>query len=403
MNGIWEFGYLLPHVGFNESIENGPVALVPCNDPQLLGLAKTFFGVNQLLTRFTDQFGETIRTSALLLTSDRPATVGYYAVASFRNCVAISSIIDGWVKQLTGGNAGYPLWSDYFDFYPFTVTADGDLSALSVASREINRPDGFRGQKTPYLPTLNAGVCAVDEEILNRLLSRWNRFFTNDVQDRATRILFRSLEVAYQAMRVPASGSRAPTIHEIGVGISLWVSAFEILSHPWRADANLATVLDLLETAEWDNRDLAARRYRVRYRNKTRQVNYVQHLYEKLYSARCDYLHGNPVTPRNLFPDHRKEGLTLLHIASLIYRAALDGHLPRPRQPRGPADRGEEDRLQEAVMAWFDHGHYENASSCLSESRAMVYLLRTVRYRVLLRESIQGPLFFHVLRHGRSR
>jgi hypothetical protein len=228
MIGTCEFGYLLPHVGFSEPIENDSVALVPHNDPRLLALAQASPGVRQLLTGFTDQFGEKIQPSALLLASDRPATVDYYAIASFRNCVAVSSIVDGWVRQLTGGNAGYPLWSDYFDFYPFTVNADGDLSARSVASTEINHPDDFSGQKTPYLPTLCARASGVDQEILSRLWSRWDRFFPNGVHERANRILFRSLEVAYQAMRVPASGSRAPTIHEIGVGISLWVSAFEI-------------------------------------------------------------------------------------------------------------------------------------------------------------------------------
>src|SRR5262245_31989280 len=95
----WEFGYLLPNVGLSEPIENGPVALVPHSDARLRGLAQASFGVSQLLTRFTDQFGEEIQPSALLLASDRPATVDYYAVASFRNCVAVSSIVDGWVRQ----------------------------------------------------------------------------------------------------------------------------------------------------------------------------------------------------------------------------------------------------------------------------------------------------------------
>jgi hypothetical protein len=60
-----------------------------------------------------------------------------------------------------------------------------------------------------------------------------------------------------------------------------------------------------------------------------RQVDYVQRLYSELYAARNDYLHGNPVTtPRNLFPARRANGPTLLHVGSLIYRAALDAHLP---------------------------------------------------------------------------
>ncbi len=358
MAETWEFAFLIPHVGFRDPIEHGTLALVPHDDPRLLALAEGAFGVRQLLTQFTDQFGEEIYPSALLLTTNRPTTVDYYAVTSFRNCVAITSIIDAWIKVLTGGNAGYPLWSDYFDFYPFTVDTDGDLSARSVASREINRPKDFKGQKTPYLPTLSAQACGMDSQILARLWSRWDRFFTNNVQERATRILFRSLEVAYQAMRVPASGSRAPTIHEVGVGVSLWVSAFEILAHPWRANSSLATVLDLLEKPVWTNRALAAKRYRVHYRNKPRQINYVQHLYRKLYSARCDYLHGNPVTARNLFPDRQQKGPTLLHIAPLVFRAALDGHLPFPK---GSGGQSKEEKLQDAFTELFKHGRYERA------------------------------------------
>src|SRR5438309_186800 len=85
--GSWSFGFLIPHVGFVDPIEYGPLALVPHNDPRLVTLAQTSNGVNRLLTRFTDQFGESIEPSALLIASDGSATVDYYAVTSFRNCI----------------------------------------------------------------------------------------------------------------------------------------------------------------------------------------------------------------------------------------------------------------------------------------------------------------------------
>jgi hypothetical protein len=160
-------------------------------------------------------------------------------------------------------------------------------------------------------------------------------------------------------MRVPASGSRYPTIHELGVGVGLWVSAFEILAHPWRRNANLGIVLDLLGEATWSGAEIAATRYQVEYpRNNVRRVNYVQKLYSELYVARNDYLHGNDVTPRNLFPARRANGPTLLYIAPLIYRAALDAHLP---ELRGTSGRSADTKLQEAVTALFDRGHYEDA------------------------------------------
>jgi hypothetical protein len=358
MSSPWTFLFLIPHIGFAKPIEHNPFAIVPHDDPRLVALAKTSIAIDRLLNRFTDQFGENIQPSALVMAPDYSKKVDYYAVASFRNCIAICGIVDAWVRNLTGGNAGYPSWSDYFDFYPFTTNSDGDLAAKSVASTELNRPDDFRGQKTPYLPALSARAAGVDNEILDRLWGRWDRVFWKDKQDRSTRALFRSLEVAYQAMRVPAAGSRYPTIHEFGVGIALWVSAIEILAHPRQGNANLGEVLNLLDKATWSGKEASAKRYRVRYRGVVRKVPYVSKLYDELYRARNDYLHGNPVTVRSLFAAGKPSGPTLLHIAPLIYRAALDGYLPRARAVPGQS---REDMLLGGITFLSGRIAYEDA------------------------------------------
>ena len=45
----------------------------------------------------------------------------------------------------------------------------------------------------------------------------------------ARRRLFRALQVAYQASATPIKNQA--TIHDLGVGIALWVSALEVLVH----------------------------------------------------------------------------------------------------------------------------------------------------------------------------
>jgi hypothetical protein len=138
MTATWEFAYLIPHAGFDKAIERGPLALVPPKDSRLAELITNNCGVSQLTTKFTDQFGRRVTPSALLIRSDAPESIDFYAVAGFRNCITISAVIDAWVHKLAGGNAGYPLWADYYDFYPFTAGKDGALMARSVASFEID-------------------------------------------------------------------------------------------------------------------------------------------------------------------------------------------------------------------------------------------------------------------------
>jgi hypothetical protein len=209
-----------------------------------------------------------------------------------------------------------------------TIPFRGD--SQKTPTIEINRPDHFRGQRAPYLPTSHGLSFGIDKTILAGCLRLWDRRFIRNRQEWTTRVLFRSLEIACQASRIPAVGTRTPTIHDMGVGIALWVSAFEILSHPRTSNANLGTVLDLLSKADWLNSTLKAAKFQVEYPKKTfRAINWAQRFYHELYRARNDFLHGNRVAAGRLFPDRRSGGPTLLHCAPLLFRAALSGVIPR--------------------------------------------------------------------------
>jgi hypothetical protein len=360
MASDWKLAYLLPHTHFDEPVEHGPLALVPPKDSRLIELASTSAAVASLTSRFTDQFGVKIDPSAILLRTDAPKDIDFYAVVCFRNAVAVASVIDAVSFRYSGGRAGYPQWSDYFDLYAFTATTDGNLAARSLASTEINHPEHFSGQRAPHLGSSDRLSFGLDQPILAGCLRQWDRRFIKKRQEWKTRVLFRSLEIACQASRVPAVGTKTPTIHDLGVGIALWVSAFEILSHPRNGDANLGTVLDLLGSADWLDSKLKATRFRVTYpRGNVRNITWLQRFYVELYRARNAFLHGSPGAAGRLFPTKRAGGPTLLHIAPLIYRAALEAALPDP--PKRAPQAGLSSQIVEYMTARSNQTRYEKA------------------------------------------
>ena len=99
-----------------------------------------------------------------------------------------------------------------------------------------------------------------DKIIATTLLKIWERRYLNGkINEWKTRTIFRSLEMAYHACTMPSENNS--TIYDIGAKISLWVSAFEILSHPSNESANLGTVVDILENYNWKNIKLKRKMY----------------------------------------------------------------------------------------------------------------------------------------------
>lgn len=327
----WQFAYLMPHTDFDAPIGHGPVAIVRSDDPRLTEIASRSEAVKKLVTSFTDQFGEAEVPSAILVRSDALPKIDFYAIASFRNAVAISSMIEAAAFVLVGGSAGYPRWSDYFDLYAYTVTRDDNLKARSVASSEVNEPGQFVGQRAPQIASSRRVSFGVDADILKRCVHLWDRRFVKNRQEFKSRVLFRALEIAFQANRVPAVGNHVPTIHDLGTSIALWVSAFEVLSRMRGGTANVGAVIDLLEEFEFDMAQLRKKRRSIKYGGKSYALNWVQELYWDLYKARNDFLHGNPVSKSSLYPAHDTKKPSLLTFAPLVFKAALAVLLPQPR------------------------------------------------------------------------
>lgn len=321
----WEFVFILPNISIRDSVGNDNIAVCPPNDPRVKDLIQLHSNIRYLVTGFTDQFNRKVTPSALIRKGESHSKYALDALIDFRNIYAICCAIKGWQNLLNRDDGqimpSNVLYSDYFDLYPIVPgSKDDHLIIVSPAARGLDTTSKFAGQISPsivaqvYDPHYDDALFkALSEEWVKRHIAR--RYSAWELTS-----LFRSLQIAYQALSMP--DSNFSTIYDYGTNLSLWVSAFEILAHPKNRSVNLRDVLRLLDDS-FLSKELTKRTYTVRFQNKNGRVNLVQKLYCQIYSARNSYIHGNPVKVKDAFPWGRTDRHPLHAFAPLIFKVAL--------------------------------------------------------------------------------
>lgn len=359
----WEIIFLLSNLGLREAIGNDDIAIVPNGDQRVVEIVSTSSVAKSLVENFQDQFGRAVSPVLLLIRGEAPDFMREIdTLVGFRNIFALSSIIKGHEHRLTSTFVACPLYSDYFDFYPITISRNNDgfiTHSPSVFGFDDKAQD-FKGQTSPGLAI--SGIAARSDDHLFALLEKvWRRrFISRRLGEWQTRVLFRSLEMAYQATAMPFKNHS--TMYDFGTSASLWVSAFEILSHPRKGKADLLSVLNLLGKYDWADKRVKKKAYKIKYRNAPYKVNLVQVLYKQLYDTRNDFLHGNPVTSRRLHPFRNKKAPFITRFAPLIYKVALLSFLGQFKNRPRKLDRQNaymsklfhEDGLCEAILKSTD-------------------------------------------------
>jgi hypothetical protein len=93
-------------------------------------------------------------------------------------------------------------------------------------------------------------------------------------------------------------GAADLTQFDLGRSVGLWVSAFEILIHQGpKQRVGLTDVYDQLEAVSWGKK---ARPRRYKPHNSKIRRNLACWIYDQIYGARNDFMHGNPVDRRSL-------------------------------------------------------------------------------------------------------
>jgi hypothetical protein len=322
-SAAWRFIGLFHNVPLEAPVETEHMAVVPSSDFRLKSYLENA-DFRHFVTAFRDQFGRRRQPSALLARGAvrrKPESV-----LAFRNALAISAVTKAWERFLGADRQlEYFKYSGYFDLYPHYLSHD--YSFLIVNSPSLFGVDltkEFHGQTAPELCPASSRRDFYDSELFAALIGRWRRRHLRAqlaVED--DEALFRSLEMAYRAARIPMENRGS--LDDYGANLALWASAMEILVWPARRHAQATDVLAVLRPAVAAAAGLRNRRYDVRIpgSKKRRRVTLMEKLYCEIHDARNAFLHGNPVADRTVHPSGKRTRLSLLSYAPVLYKCAL--------------------------------------------------------------------------------
>ncbi|WID97519.1 hypothetical protein QO058_04425 [Bosea vestrisii] len=175
----------------------------------------------------------------------------------------------------------------------------------------------FKGQSAAGLSRSVISDSDFDQVLLSALVARWDALFAGTSRSIEDVALFRSLNMANYASRMP--GRADATFLDAGRAVALWVSAFEILAH--NAGSGLGHVLRLFADVKWQRKERFEIDRGFRKQKRVYETNLAGELYERLHHVRNQFLHGNPVTPDTLVLS--RCGRSLLNFAAPLYRLAL--------------------------------------------------------------------------------
>lgn len=344
--------FALPNVEIRDAIDVEGFSLASARDDRTKALARKHPRFGSYLKRFKNEFGEPVIPSILMMRSDAPDNYrSVEAIARFRDAIAIAYISRGWAVSLKYGNNFGIKYSDYFYVFPWMVDKQYDgLIARTLDTQGFHQVQSLRAQSLPGLSTRSVDMRELDRPLLTALLERWRDHFIAPGSNTQDAQLFRSLNMANAAARMPAGADF--TMLDIGRSVALWASAFEILA-PSNSNA-FKKVYALLESVTWNLAECMEKKYRV-YGKDENPRSLPVWIFGEINSARNDYLHGNPLTENRLVVQPAKQSLHLY--TAPLYRMALSAFLDLKNPPRRKAEGQSDYDLQ--WVSDFEFGRYQ--------------------------------------------
>ena len=339
----WQPAFVLPNLALDlepdvsEDVALGltigldGIAIVPATDPRVMAIRKWSSAADRFLSSFVDGYGTTISPALLIVRNDYNSELqkDVTAVISFRNAVAICSILAvraHWPDAPWRG----PAWSEAFDYHSVELTVDGShLNLFSPAQTSYHvRPEGLRLSADVRVPRTSLRL--IDDYLARRLGRLWNHLYRQKIDKRKIRKVFRSLEAAYQALRMPARHYSSLT--EVGLTSVSWATAIEVLASPQDRNVNVWDCIELIDGAsESVGSALKQKRYwALRGGGKKRHRQHMTlaaRIFLYLHHARSKFVHGDKISKKLLLPFG--EEVPILSLASSVYRVALGSYLDR--------------------------------------------------------------------------
>ena len=338
---------VLPNIDLDEPVESDFLALVSSSDSRVLEITNEEDKFHEFLERFINQFGDIIHPALILQNNDyEKRKISNEFVAYFRDIIVASTVPYSISKIINGKTCDQIAYSSYFSIYPRMISEDYErLIGATSAIKSLHNVDEFKGQSSPELWPVKLFANDFDWPLLHKLLDWWVDLYKYNKQPEWKKLaLFRSLNMANQALLIPVNADAGCTIYDYGRIIALWVSTFEILVHPGgNGKANKNKVFELLDSIPWIDESSGHKRFISRgkknNREKTNRINLACWIYDQVYSCRNKFLHGNPVgnsdlnlqssrkPANNSDPNLRGSRQRISHFAPILYRLALTAFL----------------------------------------------------------------------------
>lgn len=213
---LWTPVFLLPNIRVKESVAVDEAAIVAVDDERIRAYCRQYPAFGRFIGKFTDPFGARSTPGILLLqTSSRKTFRTLEAVSSFRDLVALSVIPLHRAKSIVHSTSFHIQYSDYFDFYPWNFNdKNSHLVCNTPALLGLHEVRAFKGQSSPVLSPLDLGHIDFDAPLLKQLLARWRSRYGASTPVWADVALFRSLNMAFAASKMPAG----PDVTQFHVG-----------------------------------------------------------------------------------------------------------------------------------------------------------------------------------------
>jgi len=337
----WDLLFTLPnlHVPIPTPFERSGYVICSGEDPRLENLATNAGNATSLkmLGDFRTARGESYRPACFLIRSNVPiAARRDDAIRAFRNVCALASTTAAFSTGLESPQAAQWVthWADQFVFGYFIAGQSGWVQTLNGASLGADNKIPQQQPAAQFGKPSNWSLI-IDEPLLDRLLLCWHRHYLRKTDRTKLRRLFRSLEVVFHASLFPADG--LTSINDIGTRLALWVSSFEVLCHPG-GSVNKRHVQKVLSDAPFTSKPLIARRYTISFGGKRFRATLSEALYDDLYWARNQFLHGMPVRPTTLRYKQSSKGVPIANVAPVLFNLALLSYLNQIGVPGGPMD-----------------------------------------------------------------
>jgi hypothetical protein len=318
----WVPIFALPNLDMQGTIECPYAAVVSPKDARVKKLCGDHPNLATFLSKFLGQCGTRVWPSLLLLRSDAPDSYRTAeAVTAFRDIISLSVAPYARTTRLRYDRADALAFTNSFQFYPWMLDKKfEDMLLVNPAQMHAHLLQEFKGQSFPEQSPVSVTASDIDIPLAEELMKHWIVRFSGNVVEWKDKALFRSLNMANEAGRVPAV--TAAVFYDVGRSLALWVSAYEILAHPGgTGQSNFGTVSTLLESVKWRDQKLSAATHIIPGKAQPKQL--ATWICKKVYDLRNDFLHGNDVEGPALLLN----GKVVIDYAACLYRLALTGFL----------------------------------------------------------------------------